>query len=390
MEKRGQFPLLFLVSGLFIATILLVMFGSGESVAKPKEILSLQLVGNVGEGKSNLRHIPIGDAYVGLRKEIGPIAKEEKKITILRGIVVNDEYELKIGDNYVDTLPDSKLSFNTVDTNGYGLLLLRLNGYMIWSGSPKINETVEIKLENFNKIVKATGNSIRFTSTSSGWRIWAPSFYVIDGIALDEDIQRSSEASLNFTLSKEEVAAWLLGRTAFTVTGGEPTSDMIVKVNNVTIWRGIPAVGFQTIADFSKVLTNIGEENVLSFELEKEGSYNIKSVEVIVFTNSEGKSIPSVSFDLSSKDLEALGQGKLYGEIEFEINDVITEGELIVILQGEKEHELLRKSLKKEDSPVILRFTEQDARAGTNTLTLKSSGIYSIRNLKISLIPGTR
>lgn len=385
--KKGVLPIVGIIVALIIIVVLVWLLGSSPRIVQSREIISLKNLGVVGEGTSSFRHIPLGSTTIRFTRDIEPAVNAEELLTVARGILTVETQELKfdLADAQLRSLAGGKLSFRIYETNNFGILSVWLNDRLIWTGAPKTGEEVDVPLEKYTEAFRQGANVLKFSTTSSGWRIWSPSVYVLDRVVLQESQLEKPEQQFDFLLRKDEVEAWNLGRVVFTVVAADSTTDLIIKINNSTIWRGqLKASSLPTTIDFSKTVTDIGENNTVSFSIEQEGGYVIKDVEIIVFTGAGGKGTPSVDFTLTSEDIEALRRRTLTGYVSFKVVKAPKIDPLIVSVVGEEETILLQKII--QTGTVELAFTDEEVREGKNRVTFKSPGQYYLEDFSVRLV----
>ncbi len=387
MRRKGLGSPVEVLVGLALLIFIVGVFNFGNLIYFPTVLLDVESVGTIGRGESNIRHIPLGNAVIDLREEAAPSIEEHGPITLARGVITLEEHEIvaELSREELETISSSKLGFDVLKSNEYGTMTVRLNGHLIWSGNPKEGERVDIDLGLFRGIFTVGGNRIKFSTTSSGWRIWSPAIYVIDAVKLEANVLKTSQKAFEFGVSDSELENCMLGRVAFTVQDAGFGTDLFIKINNVTVWRGSPKPGnLPTLVDFSNIVTGLGTRNVLSFGVERAGRYQLEDIDILIFNSGEGTSSSTFSFNISQENLEALRQGRLKGVVVLEVETVEKGGTLTVSVIGEDEFELMKRSVGA--GKIELNFTDREIRTGTNIIMLKSSGLYEVGELKIKLV----
>ncbi len=378
-EKRGQL-MVFAIIALMLLLLAAVVFGTGGidifgpgNAYKARDVFYTSSVGTVGDSKGTFRHITLGRARIGLSLEAGPSANVEGPVTVARGVLTAEDYVMSVP---AGALKDGGvLDFQVESTNGLGTLMTWVNGVAVWSGNPKAGESIETKFA----AEAGAANEVRFSVTSSGFRLWSPSVYELGKIQIRESEQVQIKQDFEFEVSKAEVDDWSIGRVVFQIADSfSPAAanapDLILKVNNATIFAGKPAKGsLPVLVDFGKAATAIREgNNSLSFEIAGEGQYDIAGTEVIIFSNAEGRREPSFRFELTQGEIDGLREGALNGIVTFR---VMSPGTLSVSLVGASggEKVLLREAWK-DAGTVDLPFGWQQVTPGTNTLSFNASG----------------
>lgn len=390
---KGNGPLAVTLAAVIFLVAMMFIFG-GEldetsSVGKTDvtELLSISNVGTVGEGNLALRHIYLGDSYVTFKPVSGAKLEEEGPWTVARGILTLQEQELHFiaNEDEFDAIAGGVLSFHIVDSNKYGALLVKLNDKVIWSGMPDVNDMIQIDMEPFVSILSNGDNKITIGAASSGWRVWAPTVYIFDNMELSEKTYEKASKTFDFELSSTEVANWEVGRVVFKIDAADNSDDLTIKINDAVVFKGRPSPkGVSYTIDFSSVIADVKSgKNTLSLEAGKSASYDVKELEVIVFTSAERRN-EVFDFELSEEEIKALQNKLVTGEVSFDVTKVEEEGPLMVLYSGERETVLLERKLNKGAKQ--LSFTDNEATLGKNTLIFRSHGVYKLENLEVKLV----
>lgn len=387
---KGQGPLaITLAAVIFLVAMMFIFGGDIESTRDVEEttLLSVSSIGTVGEGNLALRHIYLGNTYITYKPVSGAKLKEDGPWTVARGVLTLQEHEIRFSseESEFDAISAGSLSFHVVDTNKYGALIVQLNDRVIWSGTPEVNDIVQIDMNPFRNLLVDGQNTIKISAAGSGWRIWAPTVYVFDDLQLSERTYEKASKDFEFTLSPSEVANWEVGRVVFKLDSADNADDLMIKVNDAIVFRGRPSPKeISYTVDFSSVIANVQSgKNTLSLEAGKSASYDIKELEIIVFTSAESRT-EVFDFDISEEQISAMRNGGLVGEISFEVSGVEESGPLVVLYAGEQETVLLERNLNKGTKK--LSFTDAEAVEGKNTLLFRSFGVYKLKGLEVKLV----
>ncbi len=391
--KRGQLMvlaiivlMLLLLAAVIFSTGGIELFGPGKAYP-PRDVFYTSSVGTVGDSKGTFRHITIGSARIGLFKEESPAAEVDGPVTVARGILTAEDYVISIPKGKVKG--ESVLDFEVLSTNGYGKLMVWVNGALAWSGMPDAGEKIELRFK-----AGAENTDVKFSATSSGLRFWLPSAYEIEKLRVREDVDVRMRQNFEFDVTVAEVDDWSIGRVVFQITDASPpisVPNLVIKVNNATIFAGKPASGNLPVqVDFGKASTAIRDgNNTLSFEVAGEGQYDIAGIEVIIFSNVEGWREPSVRFDITQEEIDGLREGALSGAVTFK---VLSPGTLSVSVRdasGNKNGEkVLLRDTWTDIGTVDLPFDWQEVTPGANNLLFNVSGgrgQVSIGNLWVKL-----
>lgn len=376
--------MLLLLAAVIFSTGGIGLFGPGKEYA-PRDAFYTSSVGTVGESKGTFRHITIGSARIGLFKEVSPAAEVDGPAPVARGILTAEDYVIRIPKGKIKG--DALLDFDVLSTNGAGTLMVWVNGALAWSGMPDAGDRIELRFKP-----AAENTDIKFSVTSSGLRFWLPSAYEIEKISVREDEQVKMRQAFDFEVTAAEVDDWSIGRAVFQITDASPQAsvpNLVIKVNNATIFAGKPAIGNLPVqVDFGKASTAIREgNNTLSFEVAGEGQYDIAGIELIIFSNVEGRREPSFRFDVTQDEIDGLREGALNGAVTFKMLSPGTLSVSIRAQMGGGEKVLLRDAWS-DIGTVDLPFDWQAVNPGANSLLFNVSGGHgpvSIGNLWVKL-----
>jgi hypothetical protein len=388
-KRRGQFfVVLVLVAGVILISVLALMSSSEKDLPffsfLPRELLVQKDVGVVGGSSEggNFRHIFLGLVDLSSSREEPPIASEGGSVEVARGIVTGQEHEVSFG------MVSSPLTatFRVDDTNNLGLLLLRLNGKLVWTGSPAPGETLSVSISNGTGDLLPEGNKLQFSSTSSGWRLWSPSYYRVSSIVIKQTVTKEPVYSDAFSISRDELSSFVLGRVVFTVSSATPDGIPIsIRMNNATIWKGPASAGTLPLSiDFGSVVP-LSDENTISFGLEGTGAASLSNSEVIIFTSGAGRGVPTVAFSMSRDDLSKLRADKMGGVIEFSVSEISSPGTLQVSLIGDREASIYSAEARAGKARVA--FADGQVISGKNTLVFMSpnGGVFRVSDLSVRL-----
>lgn len=137
------------------------------------------------------------------------------------------------------------VSFNVSSTNRYGLLVVRAGNCTLYEGRPEKGH-YDIPVPS-NCLTNRT--EVLIATTSSGWRLWAPSFYNISSASLKLRKYVSNPARLKFSLDGETYNGFQQG--VLMIYFGYVDSNVTVRVNNREVYRG--HADYETTVKFGKM-----------------------------------------------------------------------------------------------------------------------------------------
>ncbi len=221
----------FLFAGLAIMLMLMVLFGGGISYTteSPTKYENETLPGDL-----KWKTIELGD--ISLREQNGEKTEIiEKEFAVHSGLFTgNLEYTKKFEvDKFVlDNMDKTILSFDVKDTNNYGSLLIRLNNETLMNENA-LRGKYTFKLNNSEE------NIIEFKTSSSGWKIWAPSVYVISNLSLRTEYSFREFPKYDFFISKYIYNNQYKSELAFDFVDAD--REFNITLNNKTIYSDVPS-----------------------------------------------------------------------------------------------------------------------------------------------------
>lgn len=352
---------------------------SGTPYSEKEVLLVSQQGGMLGSQGLNYQHIELGDHMVLAKGVEGsPLLTQTGPIEVAKGVITAEEHlvEFSIPSTVIDDLSSASLDFVVSDTNGHGPLIITLNGQEVWSDYVEAGQAVEVELP-VSEI--SDSNSIRITAGSSGWRIWSPTYYILENLQVKEQLISSEERTFEFQLSDAQLKNFYKGRVYMGNVKPTIRGEMAVILNEErVVFRGVPGRG-AVINSFS---SGVKADNTVTFRMIENGYYEMFNIEIIVFTSANATAGFSTDFTIPLEDLSRMREGREEGVVEIEVLKS-ADKPLEVVLAGEKDTALYRKEA--EEGTLSLKFTGYEA-ARDNTLTIRSAGEYSLGNVEVKLV----
>ena len=371
-------PEIVIVLGLLIVLIA-GFLPSGTPYSADEVLIMSKQVGPLGSEGFNYEHIELADNLVMSKGVEGaPLLTQTGPIEVAKGLITGEEHvvEFLIPDHIMNELSSSSLSFRLIDTNGYGPLIIMLNGQEVWSDYMSKGEVADIDLPVGQLGSK---NTIKITAGSSGWKIWSPTYYMLENLQIKERLTSGEEKSFEFDLREDQLEKFYKGRVYIGNVKPVISGEMAIVLNGERIiFRGIPGKG-SVINSFS---SGVKEENTIAFRMLEDGYYEMTNLEIIIFTSANTSSGFSSDFIIPLEDLARMRGGEEEGVVEIDVLET-AEHPLNVVLSGEKETEL--HGTVAEEGKLVLKFTGFEA-AKDNTLTIQSVGDYNIGTVSVKLV----
>ncbi|MFH0929567.1 MAG: hypothetical protein V1818_04435 [Candidatus Aenigmatarchaeota archaeon] len=158
------------------------------------------------------------------------------------------------------------------NSNYYGNLFVYVNDEQVYKGAPGIGE----KTISLDGSIIESNNNIKVVAESSGWKMWAPTVYILD---MDVSVNYESKKTQSFDFEVTEHEAESLSRARLLIFGTRDGKGNInVMINGVEIYSGWTPVYTDFAIDTLKVGTN-----KLDLSTEVDTTYNITSAQVVLF-----------------------------------------------------------------------------------------------------------
>ncbi|MGC9310135.1 MAG: hypothetical protein ACP5E4_00230 [Candidatus Aenigmatarchaeota archaeon] len=170
----------FLFAGIFIIFLLFMFFGGAE-VNVQYGLDGYGKGGDFSENDLTWKEIPLGD-IISSEKTIKSSEVLADNIKVQNGAFFGStkyEREVTLEKDIFDGLEEASLSFNIDDTNNYGYLTILINNRTLLYEKPLMGSH---KAERSDLKEK---NMLEVSTSSSGWKVWAPSVYQMSGLSLD-------------------------------------------------------------------------------------------------------------------------------------------------------------------------------------------------------------
>ena len=306
---------------------------------------------------------------------------EIKNFRAESGIFGANEYEkvFSLTEDELSQLSSTKLYGEIEDTNLYGRLVVGLNGEKIFSDFVMPGEAFEIPL---NKSLFRDKNEFLVTSESSGWRIWAPTVYIIKQLEVKSDFMGEVSQSFDFYVSEEETPL-NMGRIILNFDEINGEGNLIVRVNGNLVFNNTPTL-IQWI-EIENCSSLVEGKNTVEMVSEKDTEFTVRNAEIIIFWNREAKENLEMTIDLTSSQRD-----RLPGEIKFKLEKVFgTPTSLVATIEdpdGNK-HSVVVEGVLQEGRTVTIDLPKDYTGVGKNKIifSVTGSGGYTITDFRVNL-----
>ena len=323
----------------------------------------------------NLKMDPFEVSYITEHKSF----IHEENVRIENGLLGSSSFGkvFTLTEDELRKLSSAILSGEISDTNLYGKVIVGLNDEEIFSGHLQPGEKFELEV---NKSMLQSTNSLQVVCESSGWRLWAPTVYLIKQISLKSDFMGEVSQSFDFHVKEEETPV-NLGRIILNFDEIRGDGSLIVAVNGETVFNETPKK-IQWI-DFEGFVKE--GRNVVEMVSERETEFTVRDAKIIIFWDREAKEELEVDMKLSSSQYN-----RLPGEISFKIQKVFgTPTSLVATIEDPDgdEHSLVVQGILEEGKTIRMDLPEDYAGVGENKVrfSVTGSGGYTISDFDVDL-----
>jgi len=295
------------------------------------------------------------------------------------GIMNTNEYNkvFSLTEDDLAKLSTATLSGEVFDTNMYGALLIGLNGEIIFSDYVSPGGNLDVSID---KSLFQIRNEFLVTAESSGWRLWAPTVYLIKNLELKSDFMGEVSQSFDFYVNEDETPV-NLGRLVLNFDEISGDGKLLVSVNGEIVFNDTPKM-IQWI-DFENVTKE--DKNTVEMVSERGTEFTVRSAEVIIFWNRQASEKMEMIIDLTSTQHKSLP-----GEIRFKVEKVFgTPTSLVATIQnpeGDK-RSLVIQGVLEEGKTIKVTLPKEYAGVGRNRVvfSVTGSGGYTLSDFRVSL-----
>jgi hypothetical protein len=209
---------------------------------------------------------------------------EKRSFTVEKGLFT-DSYARFTGlltDEKLSMVKEGFIDITVEDTNYLGNLIVEFNGEEVFNDKADLGK-FSISLDK-SQIQKT--NRIAIKAASPGWKFWENNFYEIESAKFGIDFEGISFKDFSFTLDSVDVANFNSGRISFRVRNYDPNrlNDMTIKINDYTVFRGVPTLTYFSRTFGTEVPLNVGS-NKISFSVERDAFYELADVTLTIVRN---------------------------------------------------------------------------------------------------------
>ncbi|MFB6088551.1 MAG: hypothetical protein ABEK36_02105, partial [Candidatus Aenigmatarchaeota archaeon] len=323
-----------------------------------------------------------GGSYFGVssqESERNLLKMEEFKVS--RGLVSksNKERKFYLSAEQLKNLKKVGLRAKISSTNQYGKLIVRLNGEVIHEVLGSEGEIIEIPLD---KNLLERENIVEISTTSSGWRLWAPAVYFISDFEIKSDILIKGTQS--FTVSVPDYSYRNYNSARLVLSHVERIGEGRINVN----FNGKNILN-EKISDYKIIDLDTDqidlkeEDNVIHFKAGQETEYRLKSSLLLNWNEVKTGNV-GIDIDITEDDLKSLP-----GKIRFLVGDVYNDpGKLsLEIINPDSAKQTLFNEVVSSGRTIRIDIQEEHFKTGRNELifSVGKNGGYKISELEINI-----
>ncbi|MBI5061035.1 MAG: hypothetical protein HZB67_01860 [Candidatus Aenigmarchaeota archaeon] len=358
-----------LVGGLIILAVLMAAFGPGFSVTAYGSASTPELVKNlsgatlVGEEEKEFSKVYNLDFAASNVKQTRTETAEKK---VYSGLMFGQD-ALRMWMRAED-VQDARVSFHVRNTNGYGPLIIKVNGNAVFSQVLNIGD-YDIELP---KDTNVSEYNVEISAGSSGARMWAPAFYELESVKLEITSYVLSSAQMKFTM--DDFQKYSRGELQLQLD--DRFGKIIVELNGREIFRGY-AESFELV----KFSDRIGYENLLTIKSERDSRFT-GTATLNIYYKDIVKTKIELPFNITSRQYS----DGLRGYIKFYLADVSRDGGYTVKIYNNGE-QLFSDYQKAEEGYESFLFGKGNVRVGENLLVIEAvdKAAFYTRNVEVRI-----
>ena len=370
-------------AGMLAIVIMLFFWGTPSVEENATENISAQTrdVFTIGTYESVVpRIIRIGDFSVS--HTAGSQTLETRKYVEVKKGLFDDKkfsFSAEIGEDFSNVI-DGWINLYVLE-GGEGRLIVKVNGNVIYNEKTSPGKVVI----NVDKNTLKKYNVIEISSGMPGLQFWSTSIYNIEKAEFGVNVYGNLVKQYDFNLYSSELKDFAGGQVKFNVEEREGSGDLMIKINQRTLFKGIPSGSFTQDFEIFDVGLVKGV-NSIEFSTEKDTTYKLDDVQILINHKEKSSKSRSFSFRITDDDMRKLEGGKK-GRINFNLVDTDFSGNLgIKIIDSEgKDHNLDYVQAYSIGRTLSVYFGPSDVKVGTNYVQFYviGSGKFTLGDLQV-------
>lgn len=341
MAEEKEF-LLFLVVGLAVLGILLVVFNL--QYGPPTGAATLPFGSPIFVGKQTFENVETLYASFDANNFLQSTAYSLGARRVSSGLLFGaTSIKLDLGE-----AQSVFVSFDTANTNGYGPLIIKVDGNIV------VQDYLDI---GHYEYALPAGRQLEIAAGSSEWRIWAPALYDLDNVKITANVYPRDIST--FTFKVDEPNKIESARIDFSLDSN--AGALLLKLNGDTVYDGAVNSKQSVFVDKSK----LNELNILTFDARPDSRFAGRATIAFTRLTEQEKELQAVINLTYSEYLKFNG-----GTLAFDIVDIFSPGGYSVKIVNNNVT-LLSEFVKLEKGYFELTLKKEHLRTGINIVTVK-------------------
>jgi hypothetical protein len=277
-------------------------------------------------------------------------------------------YEIEVEDWYATTQRGVRVSFDLIESNAYGNLMVKWNGKVFFQ---EVAEPRHYSVFINSSFVKKS-NRIEILTDGPGFYFWASTTYQLKNVNIN--LEYGPEKIVAFELVPDEISMFDRGELSFYAGG---TETLEIKVNGVEIYEDSPRGNVKVSFDYLRVPLKAGG-NLITF-IDREGVYNLNDVYFNIFLLNN-QSVLMREFNLTDANFDLLNKGIMKGRIDYTVDSISRQGPIKIEINSRT-----IGSFTPDLGSNSVEFGPANAQLGENDIKFSSMGGYQLSDIVVGL-----
>lgn len=182
-----------------------------------------------------------------------------------------------ISENKLSVVKGGSISILIEQTNSAGNLIVIFNGKEMFNRRVGAGEVfIPLSKDDFKRT-----NVLEIKSGNPGLRFWLASVYAIRTVTVNAEFEGKESKEISFALDENEIKNFRFGRVMFDLKRSEPKNDLVIRINDQQVFRGVVSQNSFMFDFESGTPLNVGD-NKISFSAEKNSMYDIDDLTLLI------------------------------------------------------------------------------------------------------------
>lgn len=330
----------------------------------------------------------VGPENVQTWRSIGPNKINASYLSGNSGYTVPDKYlfnGLLFGGNSLEISTDvdtsnvkgAYIKFDIDKTNGYGNLIIKINGNVI------TDKVLAIGTHTFiiNGSMLSANNIIEAYPSSSFWRIWAPDVYYLKNFEFTIQSQYSKPSQIKFNVYGEEAGRLSYDKGRVLLDLQDHKGILKMNLNGNEIFSNQTS-GYQAVY-FDQKNLRYGENVLDLYAVENSAFEGTASIIFYYYTTRQNEF--SIDFDVPQWRYNTLNSS--YGSMRFNVTKIMSSGGISVSIENSKGVKTAQYYDTLKTKGYILLFNATQTSLGKNIVRIKplDNSTFYVSNMSIEV-----